>query len=56
MKGIIKWFNKSKGFGFIIGEDGKEYYFHYSEMNQELEENNSVIFEPTENIAINIKL
>ena len=25
MKGTVKWFNQEKGFGFITGEDGKEY-------------------------------
>ena len=23
-------FNKEKGFGFITGEDGKDYFFHFS--------------------------
>ena len=23
-------FNKEKGYGFIRGEDGKDYFFHYS--------------------------
>ena len=23
MKGTIKWYNYSRGFGFILGEDGK---------------------------------
>ncbi len=23
-------FNQQKGFGFITGEDGKDYFFHYS--------------------------
>lgn len=30
MKGTVKMFNKEKGFGFIHGEDGKDYFFHYS--------------------------
>lgn len=28
MKGKVKFFNESKGFGFIAGEDGKEYFVH----------------------------
>lgn len=28
MKGTVKFFNHSKGFGFIAGEDGKEYFVH----------------------------
>lgn len=28
MKGKIKFFNEIKGFGFIAGEDGKEYFVH----------------------------
>lgn len=28
MKGKVKFFNDAKGFGFIAGEDGKEYFVH----------------------------
>jgi len=28
MKGKIKMFNSSRGFGFITGEDGKDVYVH----------------------------
>ena len=30
MKGTVKMFNAEKGFGFIRGEDGNDYFFHYS--------------------------
>lgn len=34
MNGKIKWYNYKKGFGFIVGEDGKEYFIHYSQVPQ----------------------
>ena len=30
MKGIVKWFDSKKGYGFITGEDGKEIFVHFS--------------------------
>jgi len=30
MKGKVKFFNQEKEFGFIIGDDGKDYFFHKS--------------------------
>ena len=34
-KGTVKWFNAEKGYGFITGEDGKDYFFHYSQLVME---------------------
>ncbi|AVD71371.1 cold-shock protein [Desulfobulbus oralis] len=30
LKGTVKWFNESKGFGFIEQEEGKDVFVHYS--------------------------
>lgn len=35
MNGKVKWFNASKGFGFIEGEDGKDVFAHYSEIKSD---------------------
>jgi len=29
-KGTVKWFNESKGFGFITREDGTDVFAHFS--------------------------
>ncbi|MBI4824059.1 MAG: cold-shock protein [Nitrospirae bacterium] len=31
-KGTVKWFNESKGYGFITMEDGKDVFAHYSDI------------------------
>lgn len=47
MKGKVKFFNNSKGFGFIAGEDGKEYFVHSTGLvsGQSITEGDSVTFE-----------
>jgi len=51
-KGTVKWFNESKGFGFITREDGTDVFVHYSSIQdngfKSLAEGDSVSFE-TEN-------
>ena len=32
MLGKVKRFNKTKGFGFITVDEGKDVFFHYSEL------------------------
>ena len=29
MKGTVKWFDDTKGYGFILTEEGKEYFVHW---------------------------
>lgn len=47
MKGKVKFFNEMKGFGFIISEDGKEYFVHSTGLKDgaSIHEGDSVIFE-----------
>jgi CspA family cold shock protein len=45
-KGIVKFFNESKGFGFITEEgSNKEHFVHVSGLIDEIRENDEVEFE-----------
>lgn len=45
-KGTVKFFNDSKGFGFIIDEETKtEYFVHVSGLIDEIREDDNVEFE-----------
>ena len=59
-KGTVKFFNESKGFGFISDDDSSEEYFvHVSGLIDSINEGDSVEFELTEGKkglnAINVK-
>ena len=47
MKGTVKFFNAMKGFGFIAGDDGKEYFVHQTGLNDgvTLRDNDTVKFD-----------
>lgn len=60
-QGTVKFFNTTKGFGFIRdNQDGKEYFVHVTGCKDQINENDEVVFELKEGPkglnAINVKL
>jgi CspA family cold shock protein len=51
VKGTVKWFNASKGYGFLSQENGEDVFVHFSALQgdgyKSLNEGESVEFEVT---------
>jgi CspA family cold shock protein len=51
-KGTVKWFNSSKGYGFINREEGEDVFVHFNAIigdgYKSLDEGDEVQFEVTE--------
>jgi CspA family cold shock protein len=59
--GTVKFFNETKGFGFIKSNDsGEEYFVHVSGLREGIRHNDQVVFEIQEGKkglnAVNVKL
>jgi|TARA_Y100000310_G_C20699139_1_gene828041 cold shock protein len=50
MEGRVKFFNDTKGFGFVVADDGNEYFIHISGVAEgvTLRENDHVSFDVVE--------
>jgi CspA family cold shock protein len=59
-KGTVKFFNDSKGFGFITEDDNKEHFVHISGLIDEIREGDAVEFDLQEGKkglnAVNVKV
>ena len=62
MKGKVKFFNGTKGFGFIAGDDGTDYFVHLTAISDgsRLRENDPVVFDVEQSDrgpkAVNVRL
>ncbi len=61
MQGTVKFFNVTKGFGFITPEDGgKDIFVHSSGLSDDIQENDKVEYDEEEGRkgmnAVNVKV
>ncbi len=65
IKGTVKEYNNTKGFGFIIGEDDQDYFVHVSGLRPQLQqrglrEGQQVLFDAEFGVkgdkAVNVKI
>ena len=58
--GTVKFFNESKGFGFIVTESGQDIFLHVSGLVDKVNQGDKVTYEVTEGRkglnAINVRL
>ncbi len=59
-QGTVKFFNESKGFGFIRSDDGQEIFVHVTGLGDKIKEGDKVTFDVTQGKkglnAVNVKL
>ena len=64
MDGVVKWFNNKRGYRFITGKDGIDYFVHYTDISmkgfKKLIEGQAVTFDTVHDSkgakAINVKI
>jgi CspA family cold shock protein len=60
MQGTVKFYNESKGFGFVITENGDEIFVHVTGLIDKIKQNDRIEFEIAQGKkgpnAVNVKL
>ena len=47
-QGTVKFFNETKGFGFIKEENGQDIFVHVTGLKEDIRENDEVVFDVEE--------